>query len=88
LRELLQRPLAYVGLLGPRKRAEKILDDLGATGLTVTAEQRERLNAPVGLDLGADSPEQVALSIVAEIQAVISGRNARPLRERLRPIHA
>jgi xanthine dehydrogenase accessory factor len=87
LRDLLRRPLRYLGLLGPRKRAEKILDDLGATGTDVTSGQRERLHAPVGLDLGADSPEQVALAILAEIQAVISGRNARPLRERLRPIH-
>jgi xanthine/CO dehydrogenase XdhC/CoxF family maturation factor len=88
LRELLQRPLGYLGLLGPRKRAEKIMDNLEAGGMDVTAEQRARLHAPVGLDLGADSPEQVALSIVAEIQAVISKRDARPLRERLRPIHA
>jgi len=88
LRDLLQRPLGYLGLLGPRKRAHKILDDLGAAGRKVTAKERERLHAPVGLDLGADSPEQVALSIVAEIQATIAGRNARPLRERMRPIHA
>jgi xanthine dehydrogenase accessory factor len=87
LRDLLDRPLAYVGLLGPRKRAEKILGDLGESGTKVPPEQRARLHAPVGLDLGADTPEQVALSIIAEIQAVLSGRNARPLRERTRPIH-
>ena len=87
LRDLLNRPLAYIGLLGPRKRAEKILDDLGERGAKMPPEQRARLHAPVGLDLGADAPEQVALSIVAEIQAVLSGRNAQPLRERTRPIH-
>jgi xanthine/CO dehydrogenase XdhC/CoxF family maturation factor len=87
LRDLLARPLAYLGLLGPKKRAEKILDDLSAQGTTITAEQRAHLHAPVGLDVGADSPEQVALSIVAEIQAVLTGRSARPLRERTRPIH-
>lgn len=87
LRGLLSRPLAYLGLLGPKKRAEKILDDLTAQGITISAEQRARLRAPVGLDLGADSPEQVALSILAEMQAVLSGRNAQPLRERNRPIH-
>jgi xanthine/CO dehydrogenase XdhC/CoxF family maturation factor len=87
LRDLLNRPLAYVGLLGPRKRAEKILNDLGDAGAKPTPAQRARLHAPVGLDLGADAPEQVALSIVAEIQAVLSGRNGRPLRERTRPIH-
>jgi xanthine/CO dehydrogenase XdhC/CoxF family maturation factor len=45
------------------------------------------LHAPVGLDLGADSPEQVALAIVAEMQAVLTNRDARFLRERDRPIH-
>jgi xanthine dehydrogenase accessory factor len=87
LRGLLARPLAYLGLLGPKKRAEKILADLDAEGVAITPEQRARLHAPVGLDLGADSPEQVALSIIAEMQAALTGRNARPLRERTSPIH-
>ncbi len=87
LRRLLPLPLAYLGLLGPKKRTEKILTDLETAGMVVSPEQRARLYAPVGLDLGADSPDQVALSILAEMQAVLSGRNARPLRERTRPIH-
>jgi xanthine/CO dehydrogenase XdhC/CoxF family maturation factor len=87
LRALLPRPLAFLGLLGPRKRAEKILADLAAEGAAITAEQRARLHAPVGLDLGADAPEQVALAILAEMQAVLAGREPRPLRERNRPIH-
>lgn len=88
LRELLSRPLAYLGLLGPRKRSERILADLERDGLTITAAMRGRLHAPVGLDLGADSPEQVALAVVAEALAVLRQRDARPLRERTRPIHA
>jgi xanthine/CO dehydrogenase XdhC/CoxF family maturation factor len=87
LRDLLCRPLTYLGLLGPRKRAEKIFGDLAGSGAMVSAVQWALVHAPVGLDLGADAPEQVALSIIAEIQAVLSGRNARPLRERTRPIH-
>jgi xanthine/CO dehydrogenase XdhC/CoxF family maturation factor len=87
LRALLPRPLAYLGLLGPRKRAERILSDLTADGFTVTPDMRERLHAPVGLDLGAETPEAVALSILAEMQAVLARRDARPLRERQRPIH-
>ena len=67
--------------------AERILADLARDGLTITPEMRARLHAPVGLDLGADSPEHVALAIVAEMQAVLSRRDARPLRERTRPIH-
>lgn len=87
LRGLLPLPLAYLGLLGPRSRAERIVADLAAGGLAITPAQRARLRAPVGLDLGAEAPEEIALSILAEIQAVLGGRDARPLRERKRPIH-
>jgi xanthine dehydrogenase accessory factor len=87
LRALLERPLAYLGLLGPRKRADRILADIAKAGSPAAAEAPDRLHAPVGLDLGADSPEQVALAIIAEMQATLGGRNARPLRERTSPIH-
>jgi xanthine dehydrogenase accessory factor len=82
MRVLLPQPLAYLGLLGPKKRAEKILDDLAAT-----PAQRARLHAPVGLDLGGDTPEAVALAILSEMQSVLAGRDARPLGERTGPIH-
>jgi xanthine/CO dehydrogenase XdhC/CoxF family maturation factor len=87
LRDLVRRPLAFLGLLGPKKRAKKILDDLEAGGLELTAKMRSSLHAPVGLDIGGETPDEVALSIVAEIQAVLAGRNGRPLRERRKPIH-
>jgi xanthine dehydrogenase accessory factor len=87
LRALLVRPRAYLGLLGPKKRSEKILADLAAAGVAITPAQRARLHAPVGLDLGADTPAQVALAILAEMQAALTGRDARPRRERTRPIH-
>ncbi|MFZ9746983.1 MAG: XdhC family protein [Opitutaceae bacterium] len=84
---LLGRPLAYVGLLGPRRRTTRILADLAATAPEAAAELGRRLHAPVGLDLGADGAEQVALAILAEMQAVLGGRDGRPLRERAGPIH-
>ena len=87
LGELLRRPLAYLGLLGPRKRAEQILADLARDSPSISPAPRARLHAPVGLDLGADTPEEVALSILAEMRAVLAGRDAHPLRERTRPIH-
>ena len=87
LRALLQRPLAYLGLLGPKKRSEKILADLAIDGLVITPAMRARLHAPVGLDLGAEAPPQVALAILAEMQAALAARDARPLRERKKPIH-
>jgi xanthine/CO dehydrogenase XdhC/CoxF family maturation factor len=88
LRGLLARGLRYLGVLGPKQRTDRILADLQKEGTPIPAGLRERLRAPVGLDLGADGPEQVSLAIVAEIQAVLAGRDARPLRERQRPIHA
>ncbi len=78
---------AYVGLLGPRQRATRILSDLARDGVTPDGGFLARLHAPVGLDLGAETPEEVALSIVAEIRAALAGRDARPLRERTKPIH-
>lgn len=88
LRDLLPLPLAYLGLLGPKMRSERILSDLEDKGLVVTPPMRSRLHAPVGLDIGADAPEEVALSIIAEMKAAMAGRDARPLRERILPIHA
>jgi len=87
LHALLSRPLAYLGLLGPKKRAERMLEVVGSEGLAVTPEMRARLFAPVGLDLGAEGPDEVALSIIAEIRATLAARDARPLRERQGPIH-
>ncbi|MFA5057494.1 MAG: XdhC family protein, partial [Opitutaceae bacterium] len=87
LRQLLPRPLAYLGLLGPKQRAEKILATLATEGFAITPGMRSRLHAPVGLDLGAESPAEIALSILAEMQAVLAGREGRPLRERTDPIH-
>jgi xanthine/CO dehydrogenase XdhC/CoxF family maturation factor len=87
LRDLLPRPLAYLGLLGPRKRAQKILSDLEAGGFAISADRRARLHAPVGLDIGAETHEEVALSILAEMRAALAGRDGRPLRDRPGPIH-
>lgn len=87
LRGLLPLPLAYLGLLGPKKRADRILADLARDGCVATPAQLARLHAPVGLDLGAETPAEVALSILAEIRATLGDRDARPLRERTRSIH-
>jgi Xanthine and CO dehydrogenases maturation factor, XdhC/CoxF family len=89
LRDLLTSPdFRYIGLLGPKKRAERILADLRQSGATFQPDALARLHAPVGLDLGAETPEDVALSIVAEIRAFLSQRDARPLRDRTQPIHS
>jgi xanthine/CO dehydrogenase XdhC/CoxF family maturation factor len=72
----------YIGLLGPRKRATKLFDEMGCDLNDVPA-----VHAPVGLDVGADTPEGIAVSIIAEIQAAISGRSGAMLRHRPGPIH-
>ncbi len=84
VRALLKTPVAYVGILGPRQRTERILRNLGAEG----SLDEGRVYGPVGLDIGTDGAEQVALAVIAEILAVRSGRRARSLRERQAAIHA
>jgi xanthine dehydrogenase accessory factor len=84
VRALLKTAVAYVGMLGPRQRTERILRNLAAEGSVDEA----RVYGPVGLDIGTDGAEQVALAVVAEILAVRSGRRAKSLRERRAPIHA
>lgn len=81
LKALLPQSIAYLGLLGPRARKEEVLRQLGVT-------DADKLFAPVGIDLGADGPEQVAISIVAEMLAVHAGREPGHLRGKKRGIHA
>ena len=84
LRALLKAPVAYIGMLGPRQRTERILRNLAVERPVDEA----RVYGPVGLDIGTDGAEQVALAVIAEILAVRSGRRARSLRERRAAIHA
>jgi xanthine/CO dehydrogenase XdhC/CoxF family maturation factor len=84
LRQMLHLPFGYLGLLGPRGRRERLVAALEEqsdfAGLT-------KLHNPAGLDLGAETPEEIALAITAEIQAVMNGARAGFLRERKGPIH-
>jgi xanthine/CO dehydrogenase XdhC/CoxF family maturation factor len=64
LRELAASPIAYIGLLGPQSRRDRLLTDLGPAAEKLGG----RLRAPVGLEIGADSPESIALAALAEIQ--------------------
>lgn len=68
LRALAQAPIPYVGLLGPAGRRDRLLADLGADA----GKLRDRLHAPIGLPIGADSPETIALAVLAEIQSAFS----------------
>jgi xanthine/CO dehydrogenase XdhC/CoxF family maturation factor len=87
LQTLLTSPAPYIGLLGPRLKAQRLLDELDAFPTAQVQQLRERLHSPIGLDLGSETPEEIALAIVAEIQAQHSGRQGRPLRERAGTVH-
>ncbi|MBV6625847.1 MAG: XdhC family protein [Rivularia sp. (in: Bacteria)] len=83
LKLLVPANLNYLGILGPKKRTNRILKELQEEKITVNAN----VFSPVGLDIGADNAEEIALSIVAEIQSVISQRDAGFLKNRNAPIH-
>jgi xanthine/CO dehydrogenase XdhC/CoxF family maturation factor len=87
LRRLAALPARYVGILGPRRRTERILTDLAGEGVRPAAETLARWHYPVGLDLGGETPVEIAVSIVAEIQSVIGNRHGGRLRDRPGSIH-
>ena len=85
LHELLGVPgLRYLGVLGPRRRTLELLE--GAPGVE-SGVIPPHVYAPVGLDIGAETPEEIALAIVGECAAVLAGRAPRSLREHEGPIH-
>jgi len=88
LRKLLTNHYPYIGILGPRKKLDRMLDELRKEGLLLSQDQLASLHSPVGLDLGAETAEEIAVSIVAEIAAVLSGRSGAPLKEKRDPIHS
>jgi len=84
LQQLLPLNLRYVGLIGPRKRRNQLLGDLLELGVTINAG----FFGPAGLDLAAETPEEIALEIIAEIQRVFAHGSGLSLREKKMPIHA
>jgi xanthine/CO dehydrogenase XdhC/CoxF family maturation factor len=90
LKFLLASPARYIGVMGPRKRTERMLSELAAGEDTSRLEEAglARLHSPAGLDIGANAPAEIALSIVAEMRAVLDGRRGGMLRERRGSIHS
>ncbi len=87
LQKALKARASYIGLLGPHKRSQKMFDDLANKETPVSEENMQRIFAPAGLDIGATTPEEIALSIVAEIRANFAGRQGMSLRLRQGPIY-
>jgi xanthine/CO dehydrogenase XdhC/CoxF family maturation factor len=89
LRFLLTSPARYIGVMGPRTRTDRMLGELAAGEDPFRPEEADlaRLYSPAGLDIAANAPAEIALSIVAEMRAVLDGRRGGMLRERRGPIH-
>jgi xanthine dehydrogenase accessory factor len=79
---LVTTPVRYIGMLGPRARTERMLGEL------CLSLDDARIHAPIGLPLGAETPQEIALAIVAEIQAVLTDAPCLMLRDLPGPIHA
>ena len=84
---LLEENSPYIGVLGPKKRLERLLAALEERGRTLTDEHLSAIFGPTGLDLGAEGAEEIALSVLAEIKAVLAGRPGSFLRDRPERIH-
>lgn len=82
LRCTLETKAKYIGMLGPRKRSQKMFDELVKEGNPVSEKNMQRIFSPAGLDIGAATPEEIALSICAEIRSVFANRNGASLRLR------
>ena len=82
LRQLLPLKLPYVASLGPKKRLQRMLDELKEEGINVTSEQSESIFGPAGIDIGSENSDEIALSIIAEIQAVLNKKTVNSLRDK------
>ncbi len=87
LEQLVATNCHYIGVLGPKKKWHKMLNELQEKNSMVNHENIQHIYGPVGLDIGAETSEEIALSIIAEVKAVFSNRNGASLRERKVDIH-
>lgn len=87
LLELYKSPAPYIASLGPRKRYKKMLEDFKGNGIVFSSKEKERIFAPCGLGIGANTPVEIATSIFGEILSVFSGNTGGMLRDKKGPIH-
>ena len=85
LKQVFAGNYGYVGLLGPRRRKQLLMSNLIDEGYP--PKSVSTLHTPAGLDIGSETAEEIALAIIAEVQAALAGRTGRSLRERTAPIH-
>jgi xanthine dehydrogenase accessory factor len=87
LRKLLKTPTPYIGILGPRKRFDKMLAEFTNEGLELSSDDFARIHSPIGLDIGAETPDEIAIAIIGEVQGKFSNRSGGFLKYRQGPIH-
>jgi len=88
LKLLLGKPeLSYIGILGPLKKYQRMLDELADEGLELSENDLSKIHAPIGLEMGAETPAEIGLSILAEIQSVLTHKTPMPLKQKKAPIH-
>lgn len=87
LRELLPLAIPYIGSLGPKKKLERMLEELRSEGMIITNEMLQHVYGPTGLEIGAETSEEIALSILAEIKAVLANKPGGLLRDKPGAIH-
>jgi xanthine dehydrogenase accessory factor len=87
LQALLATDVPYIGMLGPRKRFDKMQAEFEKDGLNFSEGALARVHAPIGLDLGAETPDEIALSIMAEIKAFFTKGSGGFLKDKSGPIH-
>ena len=87
LKALLDKNIPYIGALGPKKKLDNMITDLKAENIFLNERQKNILYGPVGLELGAETPAEIALSITAEIMSVMHNKKGGSLRNLLTEIH-
>ncbi|MDP4579444.1 MAG: XdhC family protein [Saprospiraceae bacterium] len=87
LKALLGKNIPYIGALGPKKKLDNMITDLKAENIFLNEKQKNILYGPVGLELGAETPAEIALSITAEIMSVMNNKKGGSLRNLLTEIH-
>lgn len=87
LQKLIKSPAPYIASLGPRKRFDKMIAEFKSNGIEFSDEELQRIYAPCGLEIGANNPEEIAMSLFSEILGAFSGKKGGMLREKVGPIH-
>ena len=87
LRFALAQSPAYLGLLGPYSRFEKLCAALEREGNELSDQERSRVHTPIGLDIGAEGPEEIAISVLSEVLMLLRGHRGRQLSRKVAGIH-